>query len=231
MPQRIPLHKTSLWIETTLKIAVTSTMISLGLVMSIVTVFVPNFEFISLTIFVISFLFGLKYGFFGTISLSILYELIVTQIYGSAGLLFLIKIFCYGMLVFFVGKSQRILLKLSWWELGTIGFAFSLFYDIITTVVGQIIIVQTHITIQYLLIVLVMGFPFTLSHVLTNFVLFSMSKLIIRWVLLAFKYKGIRVLWSEGIMEATNVKLETLFDGVVTNKWIYCTSKNSRRRL
>ena len=58
-------------IETILKMAISASLGSLGIVLSTVVVLVPNFEFISVTIFVVSLLFGVYYGVLTAISVSL----------------------------------------------------------------------------------------------------------------------------------------------------------------
>ena len=41
---------------------------------------------------------------------------------------------------------------------------------------------------------MIWGIPFTLAHVVGNFLLFSLSKTIISWIESAFKHRGVRFL-------------------------------------
>ncbi|GAH73018.1 unnamed protein product, partial [marine sediment metagenome] len=77
---------------------------------------------------------------------------------------------------------------------GVFGATFALFYDVITTLFGQIIVLQQSVTIPYLISLLIWGMPFTLSHMVGNFILFSLTKTLINWVVAAFQFRGIKLL-------------------------------------
>jgi len=178
-------------IKNILKITTASSLSALGIVLSSITVLIPNVEFISFTIFLITILFGFSTGLFSMISISLIYELIVTPIYGSSGILILFKMVCYLILVLTAMILRKIIDHLSFWEIGIFGGGFALFYDIVTTVGGQLIILQENITLAYLFTVIVFGIPFTVVHILGNFIIFSSLKEIINWIKIAFNYKGI----------------------------------------
>ena len=186
------LEKDDLILTNILKFSVVSGIASLGIVLSVFVVLVPNLEFISISMFLITLLFGIKYGLISSFSISIVYELIVTPIYGSAGLLFFFKFLCYLLLIIFTHLFRQYLLRCSWWELGVFGAFFSLLYDIITTIGGQLIIIQSHITFLYLLSVFIMGTLWTITHVSTNFIIFSTSHILLRWIIQSFEYRGVR---------------------------------------
>ncbi|MHA1686226.1 MAG: hypothetical protein ACTSYD_07415 [Candidatus Heimdallarchaeaceae archaeon] len=175
-----------------LKLSTISSIASLGIVLSVFVILVPNLEFISISMFLITLLFGIKYGIFSVFAISIVYELIVTPIYGSAGLLFFFKVFSYLLLVISTYLFRHHLLQCSWWELGIFGAFFSLLYDIITTIGGQLIIIQSHITFLYLVSVFIMGTLWTLTHIITNFILFSTSHVLLTWIIQSFEYRGVR---------------------------------------
>ncbi|GAH55804.1 unnamed protein product, partial [marine sediment metagenome] len=82
-------------IQTILKLSVTATLASLGIILSAVVIFFPNIEFISVSIFLIALLFGIEYGLLAAISIAVVYEFLVIPIYGSGGLLILFKLLCY----------------------------------------------------------------------------------------------------------------------------------------
>lgn len=181
-------------INTILKLSVSASLASLGIVLSVFVVLIPNFEFISVTIFLISLLFGFYYGALSAISISLVYEFIVTPIYGQLLLLFFFKLICYLLLVLITSLLRKILLQLTFWELGVFGAVFSLFFYIITTIGGEIIIVREYLTLYYLVGKLLFGIPFAIIHVTSNFALFGLSKTIINWINTAFKSRGIKPL-------------------------------------
>ncbi|MHA1866656.1 MAG: hypothetical protein K9W46_10745 [Candidatus Heimdallarchaeum endolithica] len=198
-------------IKNILKITTASSLSALGIVLSSITVLIPNVEFISFTIFLITILFGLSTGIFSMISISLIYELIVTPIYGSSGILILFKMVCYLILILITVILRKIIEHLSFWEIGVFGSFFALFYDIVTTIGGQLVIFQSNITLTYLFTVLVLGIPFTIIHILGNFIIFSSLKEIINWIKTAFNYKGIDYI-SLGFFEdkkATSSKKRT----------------------
>ena len=71
---------------------------------------------------------------------------------------------------------------------------FALFYDILITLGFQIAIIQENITFNYFVFLLSQGAIFTITHVISNFILFSLTKTIIRWVISAFQVRGIKQL-------------------------------------
>ena len=126
-------------IQILLKLSVTATLASLGIVLSAVVIFFPNVEFISVSIFLISIIFGVEYGILASISIAVIYEFLVIPIYGSGGLLIIVKLLCYIGLSLISGFGRKFFLKLSFWELGIFGATFALIYDLITTIFGQLL--------------------------------------------------------------------------------------------
>ncbi len=187
-------------IETILKMAISASLGSLGIVLSTIVVFVPNFELISVTIFLVSLLFGIYYGLITAISVSIVYEFIISAIFGPASYLIVFKLVCYIVLVLIAGLARRILLKLSFWELGIIGSLFALMYSILTTLGFQIVIIQEKIVFRYLISLLIAGVPFTIAHVVSNFILFSLTKTILNWIMSAFKVRGLKQLMLPSLL-------------------------------
>ncbi len=181
-------------IQSILKMSVTAAIASLGIILSAIVIFFPNIEFISVTIFLITLLFGIEYGLLTAISIAVVYEFLVIPIYGSGGLLILFKLLCYISLALVAGFGRKLFVKLSFWELGVFGATFALLYDVITTLFGQIIVLQQSVTLTYLISLLIWGIPFTLSHVIGNFILFSLTKTLINWVVAAFQFRGIKLL-------------------------------------
>jgi len=188
-------------IKTILRLSISVSLAGLGIVLSAVVVFFPNIEFISVTIFLISLLFGVYYGILAATSMAIVYEFLVTFIYGSAGLLILFKLLCYIILAIIVGLGRKFFVKLSFWELGIMGGFFAIFYDIITTIGGQIVVLQNNITSAYLLSILIFGIPFTILHFVGNFILFSLMKSFLNLIKTAFEYRGIKLLLISPLLE------------------------------
>lgn len=214
--RKIPETKSKTNIETILKLSVSASLASLGIILSALVVYIPNIEFISVTIFLIALLFGHYYGIIAAVGVSIVYEFFVTSIYGSAGLLIFFKLFCYLTLALIVGLGRKSFLKLSFWELGIFGSLFALAYDIITTIGAQIIILQSQITTYYIMLVLITGIPFTILHFLGNFFLFSLTRNIIKWIISAFRHRGIKLLMISTFME--NKQVSTSHQKVIQNE-------------
>lgn len=175
-----------------LKLSVVSSISSLGIILSVFVVLVPNVEFISFSMFLITLLFGFKYGLFSVFAIASIYELVVTPIYGSAGFLLLFKLFSYFLLVSLTAVLRKHLLRCSWWELGFVGIFTTLLYDIITTFGGQLLVIQSHISFLYLVFVFITGIFWTLTHSISNFILFSSAHKIINWIIEAFEFRGVR---------------------------------------
>ena len=64
-------------ISVILRLSVSASLAALGIVLSTAVVLFPNIEFISMTIFLISLLFGAYYGVLASVSIALIYELIV----------------------------------------------------------------------------------------------------------------------------------------------------------
>ncbi len=188
-----PLEKTKIEISSLLKISISGTLASFGIILSVMMVLIPNIEFISVTIFLIALLFGAYYGLISSVAIIFVYEFIVTSIYGSGGLIVFFKLFSYIPLAIIAGKMRNLIYRLSWWELGIIGSLFAIIYDLITTLGGYILVFQQVLT-SSVLALLIFGIPFTLIHLIGNFILFSLIKSIIGWVEVAFKIRGIKLL-------------------------------------
>jgi len=95
-----------------LKMSISASLASLGIVLSTIVVFVPNMEFISVTIFLVSLLFGVYYGLMVAISVPIVYEFIIIAIIGSAGYLIFFKLISYVLLALITSSLRKILLKI-----------------------------------------------------------------------------------------------------------------------
>ena len=193
--------------NTILKMSVSVSLASLGLVLSIFVILVPNVEFISITIFLITLLFGIYYGAMSAVSLSLIYEFIVTPIYGQLLLLFLFKLSCYILLVIVTGLIRKSLLTLSFWELGIFGSVYSFLFYVVTTIGGELILAREYLTLYYLLGKLVFGVVFATIHIVSNFVLFSLSKTIIKWIVSAFKARGIKPLMIITGLDTKNLEI------------------------
>lgn len=200
-------------IEIILKIAISASLGSLGIVLSTIVVFIPNFELISVTIFLISLMFGVFYGLLTAVSVSLVYEFIVTAMVGPASYLIIFKLVCYILLALFAGLSRKVILKLSFWELGIIGSVFALFYDILITIGFQIAVIQEKITISFLMLLLAGGVFFTITHVISNFILFSMTKTILNWIVSAFKARGLKQLMLPSLIEPNDGKISMSSEG------------------
>ncbi len=177
-----------------LKMSISASLASLGIVLSTIVVFVPNMEFISVTIFLVSLLFGVYYGLMVAISVPIVYEFIIIAIIGSAGYLIFFKLISYVLLALITSSLRKILLKISFWELGVLGGFFAIVYDILTTIGYQIIVIRSDFVFSYFLVLLGSGIIFTIAHVVSNFILFSFTKTMINWIHSAFKARGIKQL-------------------------------------
>ncbi len=175
-----------------LKMSSIGALSALGIVLSFVVVFIPNVEFISFTMFLIVILFGIKYGLIATVAIATVYEILVTSVYGSSGLLFIIKLICYILMVIIVGLARKKMMNLSWWEYGVIGATFAIFYDVTVTIAGISLIFQEALSLEYITILVILGVPFTIIHVVGNFLIFSSLKKIIQWIKNAYQYKGIK---------------------------------------
>jgi len=193
-------------IETILKMAISASLGSLGIVLSTIVVFVPNFELISVTIFLISLLFGVYYGLLAAISISLVYEFIITLIVGPAPYLFPFKLICYIILALIAGLTRKFFLRLSFWELGILGSLFALIYDVFVTI-GFVTIGSNKLIMSILLAAIVNGTLLTIIHVIGNFILFSLTKTILNWILAAFKVRGLKQLMLPNVTTVKEISL------------------------
>jgi len=184
-----------------LRLSISASLAALGIVLSTVVVLIPNIEFISVTIFLISLLFGTYYGVLAAVSIALIYEFIVTTIYATAGLVIPFKLICYIGLALLAGFGRKAFVKLSFWEFGILGGIFALIYDVVTTIGGIVFVLQDTITIPSLITFLILGIPFTLLHFFGNFILFSLVTPIINWIKTAFRYRGVKLLMISPILD------------------------------
>jgi hypothetical protein len=203
----------SIRVETILKMAISASLGSLGIVLSTVVVFIPNFELISVTIFLVSLLFGVYYGLLTAISVPLVYEFIITTILGPASYLIVFKLISYIILALFAGLGRKIFLKLSFWELGIIGSLFALLYDVLITLGFQVAVIQTKFVFSYLIFLLVQGVIFTIVHIISNFIMFSLVKTILNWIMLSFKVRGLKQLMLPSISSNSEERLKLTSDG------------------
>lgn len=209
-----------------LKMSISASLASLGIVLSTIVVFVPNMEFISVTIFLVSILFGVYYGLMVAVSVSVVYEFIIIAIIGSAGYLIFFKLICYVSLAVVTGLMRKIFLKLSYWELGVFGSFFAIIYDIITTIGYQIVVISTignqtvvigsDFVFQYLLVLPGSGIIFPIAHVVGNFVfqyllvllgsgiIFTIAHVVSNFVLFSFTKTMIN--WIYSAFKARGIK-------------------------
>ena len=184
-----------------LKLSISASLSALGIVLSTIVVLFPNIEFISVTIFLISLLFGAYYGIMASVSIALIYEFIATSIYAAAGLLIPFKLICYISLALIGGLGRKSFIKLSFWEFGILGGFFALIYDLITTIGGITFVLQESLTLPTLGIYLTLGIPFTLLHFFGNFIIFSLISPIIKWIKTAFRYRGIKLLMISPVLD------------------------------
>jgi hypothetical protein len=196
-----------------LKMSVSASLASLGIVLSTIVVFVPNMEFISVTIFLVSLLFGTYYGLMVAISVPVVYEFIIIAIVGSAGFLIYFKLISYIALALITGSLRKTLIKISFWELGILGSFFAIIYDILTTIGYQIVVIKSEFVFSYLLVLLGSGIVFTVSHIISNFILFSFTKTMINWIYSAFKARGIKQLMIPSFYEE---EIKSSLEGGIT---------------
>jgi hypothetical protein len=192
-----------------LRLSISASLAALGIVLSTAVVLFPNIEFISVTIFLISLLFGAYYGVLAAVSIALIYELIVTAIYATAGLIIPFKLICYVGLALIAGFGRKAFVKLSFWEFGILGGIFALVYDTVTTIGGIVFVLQDAITIPSLVSYLILGIPFTLVHFFGNFMLFSLITPIINWIKEAFRYRGVKLLMISPIFDEFGKKTKS----------------------
>lgn len=144
--------------------------------------FVTNLETITLFIFIVSFLYGMRTGFLMMLTTSFSFELFASLVYGFSGLTFAFKVLSYALIVLFAsvlhpyaqsiqesGKIQnrmnRIAVGLSFSVLGLI---FTLVFDLVTAIPSYLILQNFEAFVLFF----ITGIPFFIFHQFTNVILF-----------------------------------------------------------
>ncbi|OLS19876.1 MAG: hypothetical protein HeimC3_43150 [Candidatus Heimdallarchaeota archaeon LC_3] len=150
---------------------------------------VPNFETISLFIFLVTLRFGLKIGFQMMLTTAIIFELFATTVYGFGGWVLIFKIIGYLFFILVAGVmykkeiykelinennsiNQKYLYSILFFF---IGYSLTIVYDLITTL--SIIVIFPSLSL--IMVNLIAGIPFFIFHEVTNGLLFSLIPSII----------------------------------------------------
>ena len=144
--------------------------------------FVTNLETITLLIFLVSFLYGMRTGFLMMLTTSFAFELFASMVYGFSGLMFVFKILAYLFIVLFASalhpyiksviekdvnqyKLKKIILGLSF---SFLGWFFTIVFDLVTSIPSYLILQNYDVFVLFF----IAGIPFFIFHQLTNVILF-----------------------------------------------------------
>ena len=148
------------------------TLSSMAVASTLILIFLPNVELITFTCFIAGILFGWRVGIFTAALTATIYEIAVTAILGSSGIIFPFKVIAYcttALLGAFCGKYFWKLKKRDFMIMGA--FA-TLIFDILTTI-GMLFLLSQ--PLSSLLYYLILGTPFYIVHQASNAILFTFT--------------------------------------------------------
>ncbi len=161
--------------------AIVATFSALAVATSSVLIFLPNIETITYTIFLSGFLLGKRLGALTGLTTAISWEIIATLLMGGfSGIIFPFKVIFWimtgiaGSVVADLVKPKHSL------EFSIIGASLGLLYDLWVTIGVAFLFLSSNAFFPVFLSRFILGIPFTISHVVGNFAIFSTMPYVIR---------------------------------------------------
>lgn len=142
---------------------------------SVALLLVPNLETITLVVFLVSYMHGLRTGFATMLTTAIIFELFASMIYGVAGYLLPFKVLAYTLTVL-----VAVSLRSSNVDFGTLQFGRPLLFSIgvfvtlifdLSTSIGFLFVVQD---LGQFFVFFLSGIPWIVFHQLCNGTLFTL---------------------------------------------------------
>lgn len=141
---------------------------------SLVLIFVPNFETISFTAFLFGFLFPIKMAIYGTIIMTLTWEIVASMIFGFSGIIFPFKIIAWIIIMLLGVLGRRLKIKHPG-EFAFFGVISAIIFDLIVSISNVLIFINDSLSfITAFVSFLIIGLVFTISHFTFNFVIFSL---------------------------------------------------------
>ncbi|MCE7736545.1 MAG: DUF4430 domain-containing protein [Candidatus Heimdallarchaeota archaeon] len=154
-----------------------------GIATSFILLFVPNVETITILSFLFGFLFPTVYALSITLTMIIGWELLLTMVISFSGITFFFKLVAW-CLITLLGSFARKIKITNAYEFGFFGFLSALLFDFIVTLSIPLVFITDEGNFTNVLIAaLVFGIPFTISHVISNSLLFSFFPKITKGIL------------------------------------------------
>lgn len=148
---------------------------ALAVATSLILVFVPNLETITLVIFIISLRYGFRMGLFTAVTITLTFEIMASQIYGSGAVVIPFKLLAYllvGLTGHIWGESNQVPGKTI---LAVTGASLAIIYDLITTF-GIVFWLNQPMSTYFVLVAIGFVAPpfFTPLHMIGNAFLFQL---------------------------------------------------------
>lgn len=154
-----------------------------GIATSFILLFVPNVETITILSFLFGFLFPMGYALSITLTMIVGWELLLTMVISFSGITFFFKLIAWCLITLLGGFARRLKITKAY-EFGFFGFLSALLFDFIVTISIPLVFITDEGSFTNVLIAaLVFGIPFTVSHVISNSLLFSFFPKITKGIL------------------------------------------------
>ena len=148
------------------------TLSSMAVASTLILIFLPNVELITFTCFITGILFGWRVGIFTAALTATIYEIAVTAILGSSGIIFPFKVIAYCITALLGAFCSKHFWKLKKRDFMIMGAFATLIFDILTTI-GMLFLLSQ--PLSSLLYYLILGTPFYIVHQVSNAILFSFT--------------------------------------------------------
>lgn len=148
---------------------------ALAVATSLLLVLVPNLETISLVIFLVSLRYGFRTGMVTAITVVLIFELIVSQLFGSGAIILPFKLIAYLLIALTGALWKESSYKPGKIALAITGASLAILFDMITTL-GLVLWVGLPLSAYFIMLVIGIVVPpfFTPIHVLGNAFLFQL---------------------------------------------------------
>ena len=149
------------------------TLSSMAVAATLILIFLPNVELITFTCFIAGILFGWRVGIFTAALTATIFEIAVTAILGSSGIIFPFKVISYCIAALFGAFCGKYFWKLKRRDFMIMGAFVTLIFDILTTIGMLFILSQPLSSLPYYLL---FGTPFYIVHQASNAIIFSFTR-------------------------------------------------------
>ncbi len=144
-----------------------------GIASSLLLILIPNIETITFTVFLVGFLFSIRYALSITLTTVIGWEILVSMIFAFSGITFFFKLGAWLMITLLGSLARRLYLQKSY-EFAIFGAISALLFDFAVTIPYALFFSNTQDGfLSVFLASLIFGIYFTILHTLGNTILFS----------------------------------------------------------